>query len=89
MRRASLHPTSLVLLLGLALACAREGETNTTAENVPVAKAETEKDSDEPRGPVVGERAPALALDSLAGGRVQLPVANSDRASVLIFGSFS
>lgn len=44
---------------------------------------------DEPHAPAVGAPAPALALDSLSGSRVQLPVADSKRATVLIFGSFS
>jgi hypothetical protein len=48
--------------------------------------------TEEPHAPIVGSPAPALALDSLAGTRVQLPAPASDdnkRATVLIFGSFS
>jgi hypothetical protein len=74
---SSLRPSSLVLGLGLSLACssaAREGE----------AVAEVQ-----PSGPVVGAAAPALALDSLSGERVRLPNADGERATVLIFGSFS
>lgn len=92
MRSPSLRQTSLVLGLGLSLACGRQAENtaaeSTTAENTPTETA-TEKTPDEPRGPTIGEPAPALALDSLSGQRVVLPAPNSERASVLIFGSFS
>jgi hypothetical protein len=37
----------------------------------------------------VGDPAPPLSLDSLAGPRVSLPQSNADRAAVLIFGSYS
>jgi hypothetical protein len=87
-----MHPlrqTSLVLVLGLALACAREAEPAAAKTTAAEDKAETEKAPDEPRGPTVGAPAPALSLVSLSGQSVQLPAAASERASVLIFGSFS
>jgi hypothetical protein len=85
--RSSLCRSSL--LLGLLLACSsadRESDPKTAVESKPEATATA---TDEPKGPVVGAPAPALALASLSGERVQLPVADSKRASVLMFGSFS
>jgi hypothetical protein len=41
------------------------------------------------RKPFVGDPAPPLSLETLAGSRVSLPGSNADRAAVLIFGSFS
>jgi hypothetical protein len=97
MRCPSLRSSSLVLGLGLALACSsagRESEPDSAIESgpavtTPVASTPAPSPTDEPHAPTVGEPAPALALDSLSGTRVQLPAAESKRAAVLIFGSFS
>jgi hypothetical protein len=89
MRCSTLRPSSLVLVLGLALACSsasRESEPDAAIESEP---AVTTAKTDEPHAPKVGAPAPALALDSLSGSRVQLPITDSNRATVLIFGSFS
>jgi hypothetical protein len=82
----------LVLGLGLALACSsanREPEPDGAIESEVVAATPATPATDEPHAPAVGAPAPALSLDSLAGPRVQLPVTSSERATVLIFGSFS
>ena len=87
MRCSSRRPFSLVLGLGLALAC-----SSASRESEPDTEPVLETAEHEPHAPVVGEPAPALALDSLSGTRVQLPASASGhakRASVLIFGSFS
>ena len=89
MSRPSLRQTSLVLGLGLSLACGRAAETPAADENSTAENSTAEKAPEQPRGPTIGEAAPALALDSLSGKRVELPAPASERASVLIFGSFS
>jgi hypothetical protein len=85
----SRRSSSLVLGLGLVLACSsggREVEPDAAVESEPQAPAPA---TDEPSAPIIGAPAPALALVSLSGTRVQLPLKDSTRASVLIFGSFS
>lgn len=96
MRCSSLCPFSVVLGLGFALACSspsRDSEPDTAVESEPQAPATTPATAEEPHAPIVGAPAPALALDSLSGTRVQLPAPAGDgdakRAAVLIFGSFS
>jgi hypothetical protein len=99
MRCPSLRHPSLVLVLGfgLSLACS---SASPNAEPDAAAKAQAQAPTiataapatptdDEPKPPVVGQPAPAFALDSLAGTRVQLPNKASKRATVLMFGSFS
>lgn len=86
-------------MLGLSLACSsgsREREPDPVIEaEIETATPATLETSatDEPHAPTVGAPAPALALDSLSGARVQLPAqtgeAPGERATVLIFGSFS
>jgi hypothetical protein len=92
MRCSSLRPFSLVLGLGLALACSsanREPEPDRAIESEVVATSPATPATEEPHAPTVGAPAPALDLVSLAGTRVQLPDMASERATVLIFGSFS
>jgi hypothetical protein len=92
MRCSSLRPSSLVLGLGLALACAsasQEREPDKAIESEPAITTPAAPETDEPHAPTVGATAPALALDSLSGTRVQMPVTDGERATVLIFGSFS
>jgi hypothetical protein len=89
MRCSSLRPSPVLLGLGLALACS---SASPEAEPEVATKTETQAEppaSDEPQAPTVGTPAPALALDSLSGTRVRLPAVGGDRATVLIFGSFS
>jgi hypothetical protein len=89
MRCSSFRRSSLLLGFGLLLACSsagRESEPEAAIESQPEAQAPV---TDEPRGPTVGAPAPTLALDSLSGEHVRLPVADGTRATVLIFGSFS
>lgn len=86
--RRSRH-SSTVLAAALALACGRQAEPQAAAETtLDKTQPATEQSRDEPRGPTVGAPAPALALTSLAGERVQLPKIG-ERAGVIIFGSFS
>lgn len=97
MRCSMLRPSSLVLVLGLALACSsasRESDPDAAIESEPAVTTPTATTSataktDEPHAPTIGAPAPALALDSLSGSRVQLPITDGKRATVLIFGSFS
>jgi hypothetical protein len=93
MRCSSFRRSSLLLGFGLLLACSsagRESEPETAIESQPEAPAPIPAPAgDEPRGPTVGAPAPTLALDSLSGEHVRLPVADGTRATVLIFGSFS
>lgn len=84
-----IRPCSLGLAVTLALACSSESRQAEPDAAQTKATAPQEKAPEPPEGPTVGAPAPALALDSLAGTRVQLPDTKSGRASVLIFGSFS
>jgi hypothetical protein len=99
MRCSSLRPFSPVLGLGLGLAFACSSATHEPepdraieSEVVAATPATPTPATEEPHAPTVGAPAPALDLVSLAGTRVQLPVLpdmGSERATVLIFGSFS
>ena len=97
MQRPSLRQTSLVLGLGFSLACSSpsreaEPEKSEATEKSADPSEDKSEEPEGPRGPTIGAPAPALALDSLSGQRVTLPPKpgeGSQRASVLIFGSFS
>lgn len=81
----------------LVLACSsaeRDAPSQETAVSAPAptpaeAPAPAKRPSFDQRAPLVGDPAPPLSLDTLAGERVSLPMSNADRAAVLIFGSFS
>jgi hypothetical protein len=88
MRAASL----CALPFAFALACSSGSQPpeQATTQAEPTSSDSPEKrPSFDQRRPFVGDPAPPLSLETLAGGRVSLPGSNADRAAVLIFGSFS
>lgn len=83
-------PLTLVLGFGLSLACSSaDRSTQSQPTEAQTEQAPDEHPSFDQLRPHVGDPAPALSLETLAGSRVSLPMAKADRAAVLIFGSFS
>ncbi|HLT36295.1 MAG TPA: hypothetical protein VK034_08415 [Enhygromyxa sp.] len=56
---------------------------------VPKIEPPARRPSFDQRAPSVGDSAPPIALATLTGDQVALPMSGADRAAVLIFGSFS
>jgi hypothetical protein len=79
---------SLTLVLGLVVSACSSAEHATEAAP-PEPEVGGEHSSFAELRPHVGDRAPAISLETLAGSRVSLPMSDADRAAVLIFGSFS
>ena len=84
------------LPFALSLACSSADRQPAPNQDEATARAEPTELVDKPkrlpfdqRRPFIGDPAPPLSLDTLAGTRVSLPGSNADRAAVLIFGSFS
>lgn len=88
-----------VLPFALAIACSSAerspppdqaaAQTEVSPSPVEPEPAKQKRPSFDQRRPFVGDPAPPLSLDTLAGSHVSLPGSNADRAAVLIFGSFS
>jgi hypothetical protein len=78
-----------LLGLGLALGCALASKPENAPEQAATQAEPQKRPSFDQRSPRVGDPAPPLSLDTLAGERVTLPMSDADRAAILIFGSFS
>lgn len=90
MRVASLCALPFALALGCSSADRSPPADQAVAQVEPDSSApEPKRPSFDQRAPIVGDPAPPLSLETLAGERVSLPGSNADRAAVLIFGSFS
>ncbi len=66
----------------------RDEQTEAVAPK-PAEPDKRERPSFDQRPPLIGDPAPPISLDTLTGERVSLPRSDSERATVLIFGSFT